>query len=171
MKERCSFLDSEIISAFLSWEIQKRVLNWDFFNLDPLAAVHEALLHRSWSSDVVYLSPTRYTGAFMPKLRNGREPPRRASSLYFSHFTLSGSPQNSSVLGKIPRLALLRRLKLATWHPHNSNCKKTPQTRMPDYLLILLLWHNAFTDMFLSWQGSLFCLQGISSLTVTWLLN
>lgn len=143
----------------------------EFFNLDPLAAVHEALLHRSWSSDEIYLSPTRYMGAFMQKLRDGREPMRTASSLYFSHFTLSGSLQNSSILVKIPYLALLRRLRLATWHPHNSNCKKTPQTRMPDYLLILLLWHNAFTDMFLSWQGSLFCLQGISSLTLTWLLN
>lgn len=141
-----------------------------FFKQDPLVAVHEAVLHGSWSHDGVCLSLTRYMGAFVQKLRDGRKPMRTASSLYFSHFTLSGFPQNSSILVKISHLALLRRLKLATWHSHNSYCKK-PQICMPDYLLILLLSHSAFTDMFLSWQESLFCLQVIESLTLTWLLN
>lgn len=58
---------------------------------------------------------------------------RTASSLYFSHFTLSWSPQNSPILVKIPHLALLRRLILASWPPHNSNCKNPPNThaRLP----------------------------------------
>lgn len=59
----------------------------------------------------------------MQKLRDVKEPMRTASSLYFSHFTLSESPQNSAVL-KIPHLVLLRRLKLTTCNPYNSNCKK-----------------------------------------------
>lgn len=73
-KRDCSFWSSKKIPAFLSWEVQKSLLNWGFRSRLPWSCMWGSAARGSWCHAGVHLSTRRYTSAFMLKWRDGRGP-------------------------------------------------------------------------------------------------